>query len=89
MQIQFHFQSTTLSTEQLKYLEEEMTQQYKYVSEEEIKEKMREAEEEMSYIVPEKEVTVEDYVSELPNILRARSRYLIQSLLYQGEESKR
>lgn len=86
VQIQFHFQSTTLSTEQLKYLEEEMTQQYKYVSEEEIKEKMREAEEEMSYIVPEKEVTVEDYVSELPNILRARSRYLIQSLLYQGEE---
>lgn len=86
VQIQFHFQSTTLSTEQLKYLEEEMIQQYKYVSEEEIKEKMREAEEEMSYIVPEKEVTVEDYVSELPNILRARSRYLIQSLLYQGEE---
>lgn len=86
VQIQFHFQSTTLSTEQLKYLEEEMTQQYKYVSEEEIEEKMREAEEEMSYIVPQKEVTVEDYVSELPNILRARSRYLIQSLLYQGEE---
>ena len=86
VQIQFHFQSTILSMEQLEYLEQEMTQQYRYVSETEIEVKMRETEEKMSYLVPEKEITVEDYVTELPNILRARSRYLIQSLLYQGEE---
>ena len=86
VQIQFHFQSTILSMEQLEYLEQEMTQQYRYVSETEIEVKMRETEEKMSYLVPEKEITIEDYVTELPNILRARSRYLIQSLLYQGEE---
>lgn len=86
VQIQFHFQSTILSMEQLEYLEQEMTQQYRYVSETEIEVKMRETEEKMSYLVPEKEIMIEDYVTELPNILRARSRYLIQSLLYQGEE---
>lgn len=86
IQIQFHFQSTILSAEQLEYLEQEMTQQYRYVTKDEIAVKMREAEETISYIVPEKEVTVEEYVTELPNILRARSRYLIQNLLYQGKE---
>ena len=54
VQIQFHFQSTILSMEQLEYLEQEMTQQYRYVSETEIEVKMRETEEKMSYLVPEK-----------------------------------
>lgn len=86
VQIQFHFQSTILSAGQVQYLEQEMTQRYRYISEEEMRMKMREAEEEMSYTVPENEITVADYVTELPNISRAGSGYLIQSLLYQGEE---
>lgn len=85
-QIQFHFQSNILSEEQLAYLEKEMTQRYKYIAEEEIDAKMKETEEKMSHTVAEDDVTIEDYVTELPNILRAKSRYLIQTLFYQGEE---
>ncbi|WP_461810821.1 DUF3114 domain-containing protein [Faecalimonas sp.] len=88
VQIQFHFQSTVLTEAQVEYLEQEMTQQYRYISEEEIENKMLEVKENMSYTVPEKKITIEDYITELPNILRARNRYLMQCLVYQGKELK-
>ena len=40
----------------------------------------------MKEIVPEEEITIADYVTDLNNILQAKDEYFLQRLTHQGEE---
>lgn len=85
-EVRFNLQSDVLSPDQIFYLEEELIQRYEYITKEAFEEKIALAEETVKEIVPEEEITIADYVTDLGNILRAKDDYFIQRLTHQGEE---
>lgn len=85
-EVTFNLQSDMLTKEQIAYLEEEVSQKFEYITEEAFDEKMAAVQEMLGEIIPEEEITIADYVTDLPNILRTEDEYFIQRLAHQGEE---
>lgn len=85
-EVRFTLDSDVLGKDQLASLEMELTQRYSYMELKEFDEHLDLVEETMREIVPESEITVEEYVKDLNNILQAEDEYFIQRLTHQGEE---
>lgn len=85
-EVRFTLDSDVLGEDQLASLEMELTQRYSYMDLKEFDEHLDLVEETMKEIVPESEITIEEYVKDLNNILQAEDEYFIQRLTHQGEE---
>lgn len=85
-EVRFTLKSDVLDAEQLATLEEELTQRYSYPELKEFSEHLELVQNVMEDIVPEEEITIADYVTDLNNILQAKDEYFLQRLTHQGEE---
>lgn len=85
-EVRFTLESDVLDIEQLVTLEEELTQRYSYPEVKEFSEHLELVQNIMEDIVPEEEITIADYVTDLNNILQAKDEYFLQRLTHQGEE---
>lgn len=85
LEIQFTLESSALDEEQLLDLENELTQRYSYMDLTEFGEHLEVVKKAMSEIVPEEEITIADYVTDLNNILQVEDEYFLQRLTHQGE----
>lgn len=85
-EVLFTLESEGLSEEQLVNLENELTQSYSYMELSEFAEHLDVVKATMAEIVPEDEITIADYVTDLNNILQVEDEYFLQRLTHQGEE---
>ena len=85
-EVLFTLESEGLSEEQLVDLENELTQRYSYMELSEFAEHLDVVRATMEEIVPEDEITIADYVTDLNNILQVEDEYFLQRLTHQGEE---
>lgn len=85
-EVLFTLESEGLSEEQLVNLENELTQSYSYMELSEFAEHLDVVKAMMAEIVPEDEITIADYVTDLNNILQVEDEYFLQRLTHQGEE---
>lgn len=85
-EVRFTLDSDVLDADQLASLEMELTQRYSYMDLKEFDEHLELVEETMEEIVPESEITIEEYVKDLNNILQAEDEYFLRRLTHQGEE---
>lgn len=85
-EVRFTLSSDVLDMVQLVTLENELTQRYSYMELKEFGEHIDLVKEAMKEIVPEEEITIADYVTDLNNILQAKDEYFLQRLTHQGEE---
>ena len=85
-EVRFTLESDVLDVVQLASMEEELTQRYSYMDLKTFTEHLEFVKEIMKEIVPEEEITIADYVTDLNNILQVEDEYFLQRLTHQGEE---
>lgn len=84
-EVRFTLESDILDVVQLASMEEELTQRYSYMDLKTFSEHLEFVKEAMKEIVPEEEITIADYVTDLNNILQVEDEYFLQRLTHQGE----
>ena len=85
-EVRFTLESDVLDVVQLASMEEELTQRYSYMDLKTFTEHLEFVKEAMKEIVPEEEITIADYVTDLNNILQVEDEYFLQRLTHQGVE---
>ncbi|MBS4980312.1 MAG: DUF3114 domain-containing protein [Lachnospiraceae bacterium] len=87
--VQFHLQSETIAEEDLRTVEQELQQQYAYddvVEESSFEDRYNEILLKIQEIVPEEDVTAEQYIEDLSNVARAADESFLAILKEQSEE---
>ena len=88
-EVQFHLQSETIAEEDLRTVEQELQQQYAYddvVEEVSFEDRYNEILLKIQEIVPEKDVTAEQYIEDLSNVARAADESFLAILRDQSKQ---